>query len=162
MRHTIASAILAALAAAPAFAECPDPDLTPALGGPDYTSTGADLIAPQMWTARAQGTAPAPCAEWSEAGIVSGDLAGFLPLAPTAEFKLEGLGPHILTVRALADCRPVLAVRSGDGLWFFGETKNGQQEVTLWGAPDGPLQVWMGSETSEGCDGAIELETYDR
>lgn len=72
------------------------------------------------------------------------------------------MAPHILTVRAAAGCRPVLAVRSGDGLWFFGETKNGKQEVTLWGAPDGPLQVWIGAATPEGCEGEIELETYDR
>ncbi|MEL6960548.1 MAG: hypothetical protein AAGL89_16515 [Pseudomonadota bacterium] len=147
-----------AVMATPAFADCPDPNRE----GPNYASNGADLIIPQVWEARAEGDLVAPCTEWTETGLVSGEMAGFLPEAPTAVFDLDGLGPHILQVRAVAECRPILAVRSGDGLWFFGETKNGKQEVTLWGAPDGPLQVWMGAETPEGCDGLIELETYDR
>lgn len=150
--------LIATLGVSPAFALCPDPDL----GGQWYAATGPELIAPQSWPVRAEGTQVAPCADWQEAGIASGELAGFLPVAPTAVFELDGMAPHILMVMAEAQCRPVLAARTGDGLWYFGETANGRQEMTIWGAPDGPLQVWVGSATPEGCDGTVILETFDR
>lgn len=142
----------------PAFAVCPDPNL----GGQRYASTGGDLIAPKRWPVRAQGTHVAPCAGWAERGIAADDLAGFLPVAPTAVFELEGMAPHILMIMAEAQCRPVLAARTWDGLWFFGQTANGRQELTIWGAPDGPLHVWVGAATRDGCDGTIILETFDR
>jgi hypothetical protein len=140
------------------LAACPDPDLA----GERYAAIGVDLIAPQSWDVRAVGQHPAPCDDWTATGIVSGNLSGFLPAAPTAVFDLDGMGPHILMVMAQADCRPVLAVRSGDGLWYFGQTANGRQEVTLWGAPNGELKVWVGAATPEGCDGTVILETFDR
>ena len=109
------------------------------------------------------GSDPAPCDTWQAEGIVTGDLAGFLPTAPTAVFELEGMAPHILMVMAEASCDPVLAVRSADGLWHFGEARNDRQEVTVWGAPDeGPLQVWVGAGTEAGCEGTVILETFDR
>lgn len=141
-----------------ATALCPDPNL----GGPRYAATGPDLIAPQRWTVRARGSEAAPCAGWEGQGIASGEMTGFLPVAPTAVFELESMAPHILMVMAEAACRPVLAARTPDGLWFFGETANGRQELVIWGAPDGPLQVWVGAATEEGCDGSLILETFDR
>lgn len=151
-------AILATCLAAPAFADCPDPWRA----GQAYVATGAGLIDPQSWDMMAAGTEAAPCDAWVERGIVTGELAGFLPLAPTAVFSLDGMAPHILMVRAEAMCRPVLAVRGGDGIWYFGSTVNGRQEVTIWGTPDGPLQVWVGAADREGCAATLTLETFDR
>ena len=153
------SIFIAALWASPALAICPDPNLT----GAGYAAVGADLIVPQHWDVRAMGQHSAPCEDWVATGVVTGDLAGFLPTAPTAVFELDGMGPHIMMVMAQAEeCHPVLAVRSGDGLWYFGQTANGRQEVTLWGAPNGALKVWVGAVTPEGCDGTVTLETFDR
>lgn len=152
------SVLFAALWASPALAMCPDPNLE----GARYVAAGPDLIVPQHWDVRASGQHPAPCDDWVATGIISGNLAGYLPSAPTAVFELDEMGPHILMVMAQAECSPVLAVRSGDGLWHFGQTANGRQEVTLWGAPNGALQVWVGATTIEGCDGTVILETFDR
>jgi len=128
-----------------------------------YFATGPELIAPQSWDVSVAGRHPAPCEAWDEAGIVNGQLDGYLPEAPTAVFELEGMAPHILMVMAEATCEPVLAVRSADGLWHFGERRNDRQEATIWGAPDeGPLQVWVGATTEAGCDGTLILETFDR
>ena len=146
-----------ALVAAPAFADCPDPNLE----GPTYEATGPELIAPRDWDVRAQGDTVVPCAQWAETGVLSGDLDGYLPLAPTARFELSGLGSHILMVMARAECRPILAARTGDGLWYFGETANGREEIVLWGAGDGPMQVWVGSGDPDGCDAILTLETFD-
>ncbi|MEN8841502.1 MAG: hypothetical protein ABF254_14660 [Octadecabacter sp.] len=152
------SFLIVALWASPALASCPDPDL----GGASYAAVGPDLIVPKNWDVRAVGQHPAPCEDWAEIGIAAGNLDGFLPAAPTAVFELDEMGPHILMVMARAECNPVLAVRSGDGLWHFGQTANGREEVTLWGAPKGALQVWVGAATREGCDGTVTLETFDR
>ncbi len=147
------------LCAGAAAAQCPDPSL----GGDRYAATGPELIAPQRWEVTAVGGDLAPCEDWQTEGIVTGDLEGFLPTAPTAVFELAGMAPHILMVMAEAACDPVLAVRSADGLWHFGEARNDRQEVTVWGAPDeGPLQVWVGSATEAGCEGSVILETFDR
>lgn len=151
-------AVIVGVWANAAAALCPDPDL----GGQRYAATGPELIAPQQWSVRAEGSHMAPCADWEEQGIAAGELAGYLPVAPTAVFELDGMAPHILMVMAEAQCRPVLAARTADGLWFFGQTANGRQEVTIWGAPDGPLQVWVGAATEDGCDGTVILETFDR
>jgi len=107
---------------------------------------------------------PVSCAlRWlGSNGIVSGNLTGFQPTAPTAVFELDGMGPHILMVMAQAECSPVLAVRSGDGLWHFGQTANSRQEVTLCDAPNGVLQIWVGAATPEGFEGTVILETFDR
>ena len=120
------------------------------------------MIAPQSWAIRAQGDHITPCADWALAGWDTGGLSGYLPLGATATFNLSGMAPHILVVDAQAECRAVLAVRSGDGQWFFGQPGADGPEVTLWGAPDGPLQVWVGSMSEQGCDGTISLETFDR
>lgn len=153
----IAPAFCAALAS-PVFALCPDPSLE----GATYDATGADLISPQSWDVRAQGDHIAPCANWALADWNTGGLSGYLPLAPTAAFDLSGMAPHILVVAAQAECRAVLAVRSGDGQWFFADQTAAGPQVTLWGVPDGPLQVWVGSLSEAGCDGALTLETFDR
>lgn len=101
----------------PAFALCPDPTLDSAR----YSATDSWLLTPQSFDVRAQGDHIMPCADWALAGVNTGALAGYLQLAPTAVFDLAGMAPHILTVEARAECDPVLAVRSGDGQWFFGE-----------------------------------------
>ncbi len=152
------AAVAFAVLAAPVFASCP----LPTLDAPAYSATGQDLISPQSWEVSVQGDHPAPCDAWQEAQVFTGELAGFLPEDPTAIFELSGMAPHILMVMARAECTPVLAVRSGDGQWFFGETRNDRQEATLWGAPDGPLQVWVGTATGETCEGVVTLETFDR
>jgi len=144
--------------AAPAFAACPDPSLDSV----QYAATGPELIAPQTWDVDVAGTNPAPCPEWLLSGLPVDGLDGFLSPAPTAVFELEGMGPHIMMVMAEAECSPMLAVRGGDGIWEFGRTANGRQEVTLWGVPDGPLHVWVGSATQETCEGTLTLETFDR
>lgn len=92
----------------PAFALCPDPTLD--------SATDSSLLTPQSSDVRAQGDHIMPCADWALAGVT-----GYLQLASTAVFDLAGMAPHILTVEARAECDPVLAVRSGDGQWFFGE-----------------------------------------
>lgn len=150
--------VLLAVLGAPAAALCPDPSQE----GPRYVATGAELLAPHSFDIVAGGTERAPCAQWVISGVETGDLAGVLPLAPTAVFDLEAMAPHILTVTARAACRPVLVVRSGDGQWFFGRTGQDQQDITLWAVPDGPLQIWVGAAQAGGCDGTIALETFDR
>ncbi len=150
--------LLLALVAGPAFADCPDPSLE----GPRYLASGPSLLAPQTWAVRAQGAQTAPCADWEREASTPEDLAGFLPVAPTAVFHLSTMSPHIMIVSAQAECRPVLLLRTGDGLWHFGKTTNARQEVTLWGVADGPLQVWIGSATAQGCNGTVTLETFDR
>ena len=142
----------------PAWALCPDP----ALDAPSYAATGADLIVPHQWPVTVEGAHAAPCAAWRLQGMSHDMVDGFFPLAPTARFELEGMAPHILMVMADAACSPVLAVRSADGQWHFGQTANGRDAVTIWAAPDGPLQVWVGSTRQESCDGVLTLETFDR
>ncbi|SMX32223.1 hypothetical protein [Octadecabacter ascidiaceicola] len=150
--------VLLALCGAPALAQCPDPSLDAV----QYDASGPELITPQTWEVQVGGAFLAPCPQWAVAGIDVQDLDGFLPAAPTAVFGLDAMAPHILMVMAQAECTPVLAVRSGDGQWFFGSDANGRQEVTLWGAPNGPLQVWVGAATPDGCAGTVTLETFDR
>jgi len=155
IRYALPFCLLAGTAAA----QCPDPNLS----AETFSATGPDLIAPKTWEVAATGALPVPCADWEDTGIVHGDLYGFLPQAPTAVFELVDMGPHILMVMAEASCDPVLAVRSADGLWHFGEVRNDRQEVTIWGAPsEGALQVWVGSATEVGCNGTVILETFDR
>lgn len=156
--YAVAASAFAVLSVTPAVASCPLPTLDQA----SVAVTGADLIIPQSFDVDAHGVHPAPCPAWQEAQVNTGALTGYLPEDPTAVFDLSGMGPHILMVMAQADCTPVLAVRSGDGQWFFGEDRNARQEVTLWGAPDGILQVWVGSLTGETCEGSVTLETFDR
>lgn len=154
---TLSAALCAAWGAA-AAAECPDPFALAA----QSSATGPDLIVPQRWDVRAGGDLAIPCEGWREAGVILNGAEGFLPAAPTRLFDLSGLGPHILVVRAYAVCDPVLAVQGGDGLWYLGEENGSAREVTLWGASDGILKVWVGSGDTNGCDAQIELETYDR
>lgn len=151
-------AIALAVLASPAFAVCPDPTLD----SDRYEATGGELIVPQSWEVEVGGTNPAPCPAWLLSGLPVDGLDGFLSPAPTAVFDLDGMGPHIMMVMAQAECQPVLAVRTGDGIWEFGRPANGRQEVTLWGAPDGPLQVWVGSASQQTCEGTLTLETFDR
>lgn len=139
-------------------AQCPEP----VFGDGEISATGADLIVPQEWSVTAQGENVAPCADWIEQGVVSDQVDGFLPFRPTAVINLSEMGPHILMVMADAQCEPRLAVRTLDGLWHFGEQANGRREVTIWGAPDGPLQVWVGSGTQDQCEATLTLETFDR
>ena len=141
-----------------AAASCPDPTLD----APRFDATGPELIAPQSWPINVEGEEAVPCAQWALQGSMPLDLDGYLPVAPTAVFDLEGMGPHILMVMAEARCEPILAVRSADGLWHSGETANGREEVVVWGAPDGPLQVWVGARDQTTCDGTVTLETFDR
>lgn len=157
MRHFLISLFFVSVAGV-AAADCPDP----ALGGARFAATGPDLIVPQRWELPARGDAIAPCPDWAAGGVVSTELQGYLPIAPTAVFELDGMGPHILMVMAEAECDPLLAVRAANGLWHFGETANGRQEVVVWSAPDGPLQVWLGSGDATGCTGSVILETFDR
>jgi len=89
-------------------------------------------------------------------------VTGRLPIAPTAQFQLSGMGPHILMVMAQASCGAVLAARGGNGVWYFGETSNAREEIVLWGAGDGVLQVWVGSQTEQSCEATLTLETFDR
>jgi len=149
---------LIALCAGPALASCPDPSLS----ADEYTATGAGLIAPQTWPVQAMGEADIPCDDWVKSGVILGETTGLLPIAPTAQFQLSGLGPHILMVMAQAECGAVVAARTGDGVWYVGETANEREEITLWGASDGVLQVWVGSKGEESCDGTLTLETFDR
>lgn len=139
-------------------ASCP----VPVAIAPSFAATGAELIVPQTWDVMAKGEHEAPCDAWREAQVNTGELSGFLPQTPTAVFDLSGLAPHILMVMAQSDCDAVLAVRSGDGQWFFGQDANARQEVTLWGVQDGPLQVWVGAQTPETCEATVTLETFDR
>ncbi|SLN59475.1 hypothetical protein PSJ8397_03162 [Pseudooctadecabacter jejudonensis] len=141
-----------------AQASCPDPFLP----AETYNATGPDLIAPQSWAVQATAEAQVPCADWAENDVLTHELVGYLPIAPSAVFNLEGMAPHILMVMADAQCDPILAVRSGDGLWHFGQSANDRQEVVVWGAPDGPLQVWVGSARQTSCDATVILETFDR
>ena len=133
---------LMGLWASPAFAQCPDPSLE---GATTAATTGPDLIAPQMWDVFARGEVSVPCENWAELGVDTAALDGLLPVAPTMVVDLSGMAPHILMVFAEAECRPVLAVRSGDGQWYFGEPRDGRHQVTIWGAPDGPLHIWVGA-----------------
>lgn len=151
-------AVVFALWAGSALAVCPDHTLD----APSYSATGPALIAPQTWQVRAEGDHLAPCGTWTVTGIASDELAGFLPHAPTARFDLDEMGPHILMIMAQADCDAVLAVRGGFGVWYFGRTANARQEVTLWGAGNGPLHVWVGTTEQGGCDATLTLETFDR
>ena len=151
-------AMMIALTGGPALASCPDPSL----GAVEYTATGPELIAPQTWSVRVQGTTEIPCDGWIETGVITADAMGMLPIAPTAQFTLDGMGPHILMVMAQADCGAVLAARGGDGVWYVGRTANGREEITLWGAGDGVLKVWVGSAGGQGCEGTLTLETFDR
>ncbi|WP_375280967.1 hypothetical protein [Pseudooctadecabacter sp.] len=141
-----------------AAASCPDPTQD----APRFEATGPDLIAPKSWPIEVAGERIAPCAQWVLQGTAPVDLDGYLPVAPTAVFDLEGMGPHILMVMAEAQCAPILAVRSADGLWHVGETANDREEVVVWGAPDGPLQVWVGAREQTTCEGTVTLETFDR
>ncbi|AKS46511.1 hypothetical protein SAMN05444287_1627 [Octadecabacter temperatus] len=149
---------LLSVCATPVFADCPDPSID----GPEFSVTGAELIAPQSWDVQAHGTHVAPCAGWDGAFIQTDRVAGFLPIAPTAQFQMDEMGAYILMVVVQAACDPVLAVRSQDGFWEFGETANGRQEAVLWGAPNGGLQVWVGSAERTSCDATVTLETFDR
>lgn len=144
--------------AASASASCPDPTLD----APRYSATGPELIAPQAWPVDVLAEAVAPCPDWRMQGTVPEQVEGFLPVAPTAVFDLVGLAPHILMVMAQAPCDPLLAVRSPDGVWHFGETANDREEVVVWSASDGPLQVWIGSRGASACSGDVILETFDR
>lgn len=144
--------------AGPAAALCPDPSLD----APAFVATGAELIAPQSWDVQAGVGDGMVCGTWVLAGVDAGGTDAFLPAAPSATFGLTGLGPHILMVMAQADCAPVLAARTHDGVWYFGETANGREEIVLWGASDGVLQVWVGAQASDGCDAELTLETFDR
>lgn len=150
--------LLLTLCASPAVAQCPDPGFD----APRYVTTGPGLIAPQTWDVVAIGGQAAPCDDWIARGVFTDGLTGFLPVAPTAVFDLDGMAPHILMVMAQADCAAVLAVRSGDGQWFFGGTARGREEVTLWGAPNAPLQVWVGTLGGDSCAATVTLETFDR
>ena len=144
--------------ASPAFANCPDPTLD----GANFAATGAQLLAPQVWDISAGGNVAAPCADWAASGVNDGQISGYLSVPPTGVFDLTGMGPHILIVRARSQCGAVLAVRSGDGVWYFGDEDGDTTQATLWGVPDGPLKVWVGSKTPDICAGVVELETYDR
>lgn len=146
------------LLSAPAFASCPDP----AADAPSWSATGPELIAPQSWELPFGGETQVPCGEWAFDGRGAALEGGFLPVAPTAVVELSGMGPHILVARATASCEPILAARTPDGLWYFGETRDIYQEITFWGSPSGPLQVWLGAAGRDGCTGTLELETYDR
>jgi len=160
MRAMIRFAFPLCLLAGAAGAQCPDPPLS----ADTFAVAGPELITPRTWPVEAIGRHSAPCAEWeTETGIVYGDLEGYLPEVPTAVFELDNMGPHILMVMAETACDPVLAVRSADGLWYFGERRNDRQEVTIWGAPnEGALQVWVGAGAETQCDGTVILETFDR
>ena len=120
------------------------------------------MIQPQNWEVVADGAVAVPCEDWVAQGISAERIDGFLPALPTAVFDLEGLGPHILMVMAQSQCDPRLAVRTLDGLWHFGEKANGRQEIVVWSASDGPLQVWVGAGAQEQCDATLTLETFDR
>ena len=141
-----------------AAAQCPEP----VLGAGDYSASGPDLITPQSWSVAAQGDIAVPCDDWLQQGVQTDQIDGFLPSRPTAVIDLEEMGPHILMVMAQAQCSPRLAVRTLDGLWHFGTQANGRQEVTIWGAPDGPIQVWLGAESQNECEATLTLETFDR
>jgi len=132
------------------------------MDGVAYLVAGPDLIAPQTWDVRAQGDVAVPCQGWIAQGLNAGVVEGFFAQAPTAIFRLSRMGPHILMVMAEGECGAILATRTGDGLWSFGQTRNGREEITLWGAGNGPMQVWVGSATAQGCDAALTLETFDR
>ncbi|MCF2903520.1 hypothetical protein L0666_00835 [Octadecabacter sp. CECT 8868] len=147
-----------ALCAGPVFADCPDPSLD----APFFEASGPDLIAPQSWDVRATGEHVVPCGAWALNGLSDDRVKGFLPLAATARFELDTMGPHILMVMAEAECSPVLAVQDSRGVWYFGDTANGREEVTVWGASDGPLHVWIGSTEQTACEGTLTLETFDR
>jgi len=141
----------------PAWASCPDPELA----GEGFVATGPSLIAPQSWEVVAGGDVAAPCADWAEQEI-AGDIEGYVSVAPTAVFELSEMGPHILMVMARAECGAVLMARTGDGLWFFGETAADREEITIWGAPNAQMQVWVGSKSADGCPAEVTLETFDR
>jgi len=141
-----------------AAASCPDPRVE----SPHFSATGPDLLAPQSWDVEVRGEAQVPCDEWVVTDVAPDHFDGFLPIAPTAVFDLDGLGPHILMVMAQGQCDARLLVRSSNGLLHFGETANGREEVVVWGASDGPLQVWVGAATQTACDGTVTLETFDR
>lgn len=151
-------ATIACLLGAPAAALCPDPS------GPAVThkATGPALLVPQSWDITVGGDQTAPCAEWAAQGTGGTEMSGLLPLAPTVAFDLTGLGPHILMVTAEAVCNPILVARTRDGVWYFGQPRNGREEITLWGAGDGLTQVWVGSAQDGTCDGMVTLETFDR
>jgi len=72
------------------------------------------------------------------------------------------MGPHILMVMAEATCGPRLVVRTGDGIWHVAEQNNDRQELVVWSAQDGPMQVWVGAETQTECSATLILETFDR
>ncbi|MCF2872218.1 hypothetical protein L0664_14175 [Octadecabacter sp. G9-8] len=152
---------LFAILVAPAFASCPDPTRQE---GAVYNATGAELLAPRTFAVTAGGGLPVPCVDFVDAdpSLLREELVGFMSGEPTAVIELEGMAPHILTVSARAECGPVLTVHASDGQWYFGEFSDAGQAVTLWGAPDGPLRVWVGSTTLAQCEGAFTLETFDR
>ncbi len=141
-----------------AAAQCPEPVLGPG----EIAASGPELISPQHWPVIAEGQIAVPCEDWGSQGVQTDRIDGFLPDRPTAVFDLDEMAPHILMVMAQAQCDPRLAVRTADGLWHFGERANGRQEVTVWGAPDGPLQVWVGAGTQMQCEAQLTLETFDR
>lgn len=148
------------LAGSAAAAQCPDP-----VGDQDsvrISASGPELIIPETWDVVAKGVHEAPCDGWVDQGVAADQVDGFLPASPTVVFDLEEMAPHIFMVMAEAQCGPRLVVRTGDGLWHFGEQANGRQEVTVWGTPDGPLQVWVGTEAQTQCDASLTLETFDR
>lgn len=141
-----------------AFASCPEPgDHIDAV-----VVSGPELIKPQSWDVVAHGEFAAPCTAWArQLGGVQ-PVSGYLPSAPSARFDLEGMGPHILMVMAEASCDPRLVVRTGDGVWHVGEPANGRQEIVVWSAQDGPMQVWVGAGSQTQCHAKVILETFDR
>lgn len=154
----IRTALFLILVGTHAAAQCPSTDED----GARFFASGPDLISPESWDVVADGVHGAPCDGWVAQGVAGDQVDGFLPTSPTAIFELDGMAPHILMVMADAQCSPRLVVRTGDGIWHFGEHANGRQEVTVWGTPDGPMQVWVGAEEQTQCEATLTLETFDR
>ncbi len=144
--------------ASQAAAQCPEPSVAET----GIAASGPDLIVPKSWEVTAVGAHAAPCQVWADQGVNAQSIDGFLPVAPSATFELAGMAPHILMVMAEAACDPRLAVRTGDGLWHFAQSANGRQEVVVWSASDGPMQVWVGAADQTSCEASVILETFDR
>jgi hypothetical protein len=153
----IPAGMLLCAAANQAVAQCPDPTAPTVT----YAASGPELIAPQSWSVMAGGEVFVPCPAWVLSGVMSGGFKGYLPAVPTATFQLVGMAPHILMVMVEAECAAIVATQTGDGLWYFSETCGTREEITLWGAGDGPMQVFVGATEPEGCDAVLTLETFD-
>lgn len=133
------------------------PDFT-AWGNEAYEATGAQLLEQQNFEILAGGVATLAGCD-IELGADEG--AGYFIEQPDFSFDITAVDDMLIEISVVSECDSALLVNTGEMSWFYDDDSNGNGDakLTLQGATDGVVDVWVGTYDGEVCDSILSVQT---